>query len=136
MKPLDWGIMVIYAAVALAIGLYFTRRSSRGIESYFVGARSLPWWIIGFSAVATFTSAGSSSAFTMLIYSGGLLGNWWWWIPWMIWMPLVAVVWSKFWRRLRVVSTAEFVEVRYGGRAAGVFRTIERSRETGKCCRR
>jgi Na+/proline symporter len=124
MKPLDWGIMVIYALVALAIGLYFTRRSSRGIESYFVGARSLPWWIIGFSAVATFTSAGSSSAFTMLIYSGGLLGNWWWWIPWMIWMPLVAVIWSKFWRRLRIVSTAEFVEVRYGGRAAGVFRTI------------
>ena len=124
MKPLDWGIMAMYAVVALAIGLYFTRRSSRGIESYFVGARSLPWWLIGFSAVATFTSAGSSSAFTMLIYSGGLLGNWWWWIPWMIWMPLVAVIWSKFWRRLRIVSTAEFVELRYGGRAAAIFRTI------------
>jgi Na+/proline symporter len=42
----------------------------------------------------------------------------------MIWMPPVAVIWSKFWRRLRIVSTAEFIEVRYGGRAAGVFRTI------------
>jgi Na+/proline symporter len=124
MKPLDWGVMVVYALLALAIGMYFTRRASRGIESYFVGARSLPWWAIGFSTVATFTSAGSASAFTMLVYSGGLLGNWWWWIPWMIWMPLVAVIWSKFWRRLKIVSTAEFVQVRYGGRAASVFRSV------------
>ena len=124
MKPLDWGVMVVYSLLALCIGLYFTRRASRGIEGYFVGGRSLPWWAIGFSTVATFTSAGSASAFTMLVFSGGLLGNWWWWIPWVIWMPLVAVIWSKFWRRLKIVSTAEFVQVRYGGRAASVFRSV------------
>lgn len=124
MSPLDWGVMALYAVSALIIGLYFTRRSSRGVESYFVGSRSLAWWAIGFSTVATFTSAGSSSAFTMLVFSGGLLGNWWWWIPWVIWMPLVAVIWSKFWRRLKIVSTAEFVEVRYGGKAAGIFRSV------------
>lgn len=116
--------MVVYSLLALCIGLYFTRRASRGIEGYFVGGRSLPWWAIGFSTVATFTSAGSASAFTMLVFSGGLLGNWWWWIPWVIWMPLVAVIWSKFWRRLKIVSTAEFVQVRYGGRAASVFRSV------------
>jgi Na+/proline symporter len=116
--------MVVYSLIALCIGLYFTRRASRGIEGYFVGGRSLPWWAIGFSTVATFTSAGSASAFTMLVFSGGLLGNWWWWIPWVIWMPLVAVIWSKFWRRLKILSTAEFVQVRYGGRAASVFRSV------------
>jgi SSS family solute:Na+ symporter len=120
----DWIVMAVYALMALAIGAYFTRRAGRNLESYFVGSRSLPWWAIGFSTVATFTSAGSASAFTMLVYSGGLLGNWWWWIPWMIWMPLVAVFWSKFWRRLKTVSTAEFMEIRYGGRAAGIFRSV------------
>lgn len=124
MKPLDWLVVAAYALVALAIGVYFTRRSSHGIEGYFMGGRSLPWWVIGFSAVATFTSAGSASAFTMLVYTDGLLGNWWWWIPWLIWMPLVAVIWSKFWRRLKIVSTAEFVEVRYGGKAASIFRSV------------
>jgi solute:Na+ symporter, SSS family len=124
MKTLDWAVVGLYSLCALAIGIYFTRRASRGIEGYFMAGRSLPWWAIGFSAVATFTSAGSASAFTMLIFSDGLLGNWWWWIPWVIWMPLVAVIWSKFWRRLKIVSTAEFVQVRYGGRAASVFRSI------------
>lgn len=124
MQPLDWWILGIYSLAALLIGAYFTRRASHGVEGYFMGGRTLTWWAIGFSAVATFTSSGSASAFTMLVYTDGLLGNWWWWIPWIIWMPLVAVIWSKFWRRLQIVSTAEFVEVRYGGRAAGAFRWI------------
>ena len=124
MKTLDWAVVGFYSICALLIGIYFTRKASRGIEGYFMAGRSLPWWAIGFSAVATFTSAGSASAFTMLIFTDGLLGNWWWWIPWVIWMPLVAVIWSKFWRRLKIVSTAEFVEVRYGGRAAGIFRSV------------
>ncbi|MFB3814522.1 MAG: hypothetical protein ACE14L_10455 [Terriglobales bacterium] len=124
MQSVDWIIVISYAAVAMVIGVYFTRRASRGVESYFVGSRSLPWWVIGFSSVASYSSAGTASAITMLVFTGGLLGNWWWWIPWAIWMPLVAVLWSKFWRRLHVVSTAEFIEVRYGGRAASLFRSI------------
>jgi solute:Na+ symporter, SSS family len=124
MHTLDWLIVFGYAAVAITIGSYFTRRAGGSVESYFVGARSLPWWVIGFSSVASYSSAGTASAITMLVFSGGLLGNWWWWIPWVIWMPLVAVLWSKFWRRMRVVSTAEFIELRYGGQAANLFRSI------------
>jgi solute:Na+ symporter, SSS family len=124
MHTVDWLIVIGYALVALAIGSYFARRASGGVESYFVGGRSLPWWVIGFSSVASYSSAGTASAITMLVFTGGLLGNWWWWTPWVIWMPLVAVLWSKFWRRMRVVSTAEFIELRYGGRAASIFRSI------------
>jgi hypothetical protein len=44
LKPLDWFIVGMYAVSALLIGLHFTRLSSHGIESYFVGGRSLKWW--------------------------------------------------------------------------------------------
>lgn len=124
MHIIDWVIVVLYSLIAIAIGIYFTRRAGKGVESYFVGGRSLPWWVIGLSSVASYSSAGTASAITMLVFTGGLLGNWWWWLPWAIWMPLVAVLWSKFWRRLRIVSTAEFIEVRYGGRAASIFRSV------------
>jgi len=36
----------------------------------------------------------------------------------------VAVVWAKMWRRLGVVTTGEFIERRYGGRTARVFRNV------------
>lgn len=94
------------------------------MEDYFIAGRSLPWWVLGFSATATYSCAGAAPAFTMLVYNGGLLGNWWWWMPWIVWMPLVAVIWSKFWRRLKLVTTAEFIEIRYGGKATGIFRGI------------
>jgi Na+/proline symporter len=108
----------------LILGFYFTRRASKNMESYFIAGRKLPWWVLGFSAAATYSGAGAAPGFTMLVFRNGLMGNWWWWISFGIWMPLVAVIWSKFWRRLRIVTTAEFMELRYGGKEARIFRGI------------
>ena len=46
------------------------------------------------------------------------------WVSWCVWMPLVAVLWSKMWRRLGVVTTGEFIERRYGGKPAVVYRIV------------
>ena len=124
MQTIDWTIIALYCAFMLGLGFYFSRRAGKNMESYFIAGRKLPWWILGFSAAATYTGAGAAPAFTMLVFQNGMMGNWWWWVPFAIWMPLVAVIWSKLWRRLRVVTTAEFMELRYSGREARVFRGI------------
>jgi SSS family solute:Na+ symporter len=124
MSFIDWIIIALYCSFMLILGLYFTRQAGKSMESYFIADRKLPWWVLGFSAAATYSGAGAAPAFTMLVYQNGLIGNWWWWISFAIWMPLVAVIWSKFWRRLRVVTTAEFMEIRYGGKEARIFRSI------------
>jgi SSS family transporter len=108
----------------LVVGLYFMRRASRSMADYFVSGRDLPWWIIALSAVATYTDAGLAPAVTMLTYQGGLLGNAVWWIPYVIWMPLGAVLWSKYWRRLGTVTSAELLNIRYSGRVAHLYRGI------------
>jgi SSS family transporter len=108
----------------LVVGLYFVRRASRSMDDYFVSGRDLPWWVIALSAVATYTDAGLAPAVTMLTYQGGLLGNAVWWIPYVVWMPLGAVLWSKYWRRLGTVTSAELLNVRYSGRFAHVYRGI------------
>lgn len=124
MANVDWAVIALYCLLMLGLGFYFARRAGKSTESYFVAARKLPWWVIGFSAAATYSDAGAAPAFTMLVFRNGLIGNWWWWISFAIWMPLVAVFWSKFWRRLRVVTTAEFMELRFGGKEARIFRGI------------
>jgi Na+/proline symporter len=108
----------------LVVGLYFMRRASRSMADYFVSGRDLPWWVIALSAVATYTDAGLAPAVTMLTYQGGLLGNAVWWIPYVIWMPLGAVLWSKFWRRLGTVTSAELLNIRYSGKFAHAYRGI------------
>jgi SSS family solute:Na+ symporter len=124
MQTIDWTILALYCSLMLAIGFYFARRAGKSMEDYFIAGRKLPWWLVGISATATYSDAGAAPAFTMLIFRYGLLGNWWWWASFAIWMPLVAVIWSKLWRRLRIVTTAEFMQLRYGGREARIFRGI------------
>jgi solute:Na+ symporter, SSS family len=121
---IDWAVVAAYFLLMLAVGLYFTRRASRSVVDYFVSGRDLPWWVIALSAVATYTDAGLAPAVTMLTYQGGLLGNAVWWIPYVIWMPLGAVLWSKYWRRLGTVTSAELLSVRYSGRFAEVYRGV------------
>jgi solute:Na+ symporter, SSS family len=123
-RTLDWAVVGLYFLFMLVVGLYFMRRASRSMAEYFVSGRDLPWWVIALSAVATYTDAGLAPAVTMLTYQAGLLGNAVWWIPYVIWMPLGAVLWSKYWRRLGTVTSAELLNIRYSGRFAHVYRGI------------
>lgn len=124
MRALDWVVVGLYFLFMLVVGLYFMRRASRSLADYFVSGRDLPWWVIALSAVATYTDAGLAPAVTMLTYQGGLLGNAIWWIPYVVWMPLGAVLWSKYWRRLGTVTSAELLNIRYSGRVAHLYRGI------------
>lgn len=48
---LDVAIFVAFFAVVLGLSLYQSR-GRKGSEQYFLGGRSLPWWLIGVSVVA------------------------------------------------------------------------------------
>ena len=56
MRGLDWGVMAVYFAAVVAIGVYFTRRQ-KDASDYFLGRHTLPWWAVMLSIVATETSA-------------------------------------------------------------------------------
>jgi Na+/proline symporter len=123
MNIVDWLVVATSCALVFSVGLMFARRSSRkGAEGYFAGDRDVPWWAIGLSNTATYSSG--TGAFVMLVLVFGLAGNWLWWTSWIIWMPLVAIVWARLWRRMQIVTTAELISLRYGGTPALVARKI------------
>jgi SSS family solute:Na+ symporter len=123
MRLIDWVIVALYCTALIVVAWAFHRRAGRSVDAYFVADRKLPWWIIGLSDTAAYTGGGQ--AFLMVFFLGGFSGFWLMgWVTWVIWMPLVAVVWAKMWRRLGVVTTGELIERRYGGRTARVFRNV------------
>ncbi|MFN7996654.1 MAG: hypothetical protein U0Q18_23785 [Bryobacteraceae bacterium] len=123
MSPIDWLIVSLYCGVLIVVAWLFHRKAAGSVDAYFVADRKLPWWIIGLSDTAAYTGGGQ--AFMMVFFLGGFSGFWLMgWITWVIWMPLVAVIWAKMWRRLGVVTTGEFIERRYGGRTARIFRNV------------
>src|SRR5688500_19553924 len=56
MHPLNWAIVVAYLAYVIYDGVRRSR-DTKTIEGYFLASRSLPWWAVGLSVMATQLSA-------------------------------------------------------------------------------
>ncbi|MBW3535107.1 MAG: endolytic transglycosylase MltG, partial [Gemmatimonadetes bacterium] len=121
LAPLDWAVVLGYLAFALMVGVWVSRSASRSMDSYFVAGRGLPWWWLGTSMVATTFAADTPLVVAGLVAQYGVAGNWFWW-SWAVAHVSLAVVFAALWRRARVITDAELVELRYAGPSATVLR--------------
>ena len=117
----DWSLVAIYFIFVLSVGLYFSKKAGKDIESFFVSGRSLPWWIAGTSMVATTFGGDTPLAVTEIVAKNGIAGNWLWW-NFIIGGMLTVFLFAKLWRRSRVITDVEFTEDRYSGKPAAVLR--------------
>lgn len=118
---LDWGIIVLYFVVVLAAGLYYAGRAGKGIDEFFVSGRSLPWWLLGTSMVATTFSTDTPNLVTDIVRNNGVSGNWVWW-AFLITGMLTVFFYAKLWRRSGVLTDVGFYELRYSGKPAAFLR--------------
>ncbi len=119
----SWDIAVIlcYLVLVFGIGLYLSKRASRSTEEFFVSGRSLPWWIVGTSMVATTFAADTPLVVSGLVAQGGIYKNWLWW-QYGIGAMAAVFLFSRLWRRAGITTDAELIELRYDGRAAKALR--------------
>ncbi len=126
LETIDAIVVASYLAVTLGWGVWHARRAGSGIEEFFVAGRALPWWLAGTSLVATTFAVDTPLAVAGLVAVEGIAGNWFWWadvLPAMIAAFLVA----HLWRRSRVLTDNELVELRYSGapaRGLRLFRAL------------
>lgn len=118
---IDWTIIVLFLIFSLTIGLYFRKRASKNLESFFLGNREMPWLIAGISMVATTFAADTPLAVTELVGKSGISGNWIWW-SFLAGGMLTTFFFAKLWRRAGVLTETEFIELRYSGKPAAMLR--------------
>ncbi len=117
----DYIILVAYLMIALVlVGLYF-KRASKGVEEYFAAGRSLPWWLLGTSMVATTFSTDTPNLVANLVRENGVSGNWVWW-SFLVTGMLTVFFYARLWRRSGVLTDLEFYELRYSGKSATIVR--------------
>ncbi len=121
MASLDWIIFIVYLVLVFAVGVWVSKKSSTGINSYFVADRSLPWWWIGISIIATTFAADTPLAITGITAKSGIAGNWFWW-SWAATYITVSIFFAKRWRQSNVLTDVEFIELRYSGKEAAFLR--------------
>ncbi len=68
----DWIVIIGYLVGVIALGVWFGR-DQHNTRDYFLGGRTIPWWGIGASIVATETSALTIIGVPAIAYGGNIL---------------------------------------------------------------
>ncbi len=123
LTPIDWIVLAAYGLVTLSLGLAFARRAGRGTREFFLSGRSMPWWLLGTSMVATTFSTDTPNLVTDLVRTGGVSQNWLWWAFLLTGMATV-FFYAKLWPRSGAMTDIGFYELRYAGRRAAFLRAF------------
>ena len=121
LSSLDYALIIGFFAIVLTIGIVVSKRSGKNTAEYFLSGRSMPWWLLGFSMVATTFSTDTPNLVTDIVRNNGVSGNWVWW-AFLLTGLLTVFVYAKLWRKSEVLTDMEFYELRYGGKPAKFLR--------------
>jgi len=111
----DWSIIIGYFAITLVGGLLLARKASGSLEQYYLGGRSLPWWMLGIAGMAAWFDMTGTMVITSFLY---LLGPRGLFIEFrggavLILAFLVAYA-GKWHRRSGCITGAEWMTFRFG----------------------
>ena len=126
MSTIDLTIVIGYLLAIVIIGLLVQKKASQGIDSYFLGNRKLPWWVLGASGMASNTDIAGTMINTAFIYALGTKG---FFIEIRggvtLIMAFLMVFMGKWNRRSQVMPQAEWMHFRFGtGKEGDVARII------------
>jgi SSS family transporter len=111
-STLNYIILVVYLLAMVGIGVWFAGRQTT-TEDYFLGGRKMPWLIVGMSMYASLTSAITFMALPATAYKENIS-----FLVVSLVSPLVApfllLLFYPFYHRLRVVTSYEYIDRRFG----------------------
>jgi solute:Na+ symporter, SSS family len=111
MHWLDWTLIVLYLTWMVWDGLRLTKRSHE-LEGFFLGGRSLPWWAVGLSVMATQLSAITMIGTTGQGFADGMrFLQYYYALP--IAMVILSVTFVPFFHNARVYTAYEYLERRF-----------------------
>ncbi|MFN6963180.1 MAG: sodium:solute symporter [Pyrinomonadaceae bacterium] len=114
MSLLDWAVVVAYLAYVIWDGIRMTKHSGN-VEGYFLANRSLPWWAVGLSVMATQLSAITLVGTTGQAYTDGMrFIQFYYGLP--LAMVILCVTAVPFFYRARVYTAYEYLERRFDAR--------------------
>ena len=118
---IDSVIIIFFLLLVIVIGFAVSKTSSKNTSQYFLSGRTMPWWLLGISMVATTFSTDTPNLVTDIVRTNGVSGNWVWWV-FLLTGLLTVFVYAKLWRRSEVSTDMEFYELRYSGKAGKFLR--------------
>lgn len=121
LHAIDLVIIVAYFATVILIGLWVSRRGSKDLDAYFLGGKSLRWYLLGISdASGMFDISGTMwMVYILFVYGAKSI-----WLPflWPVFNQIFLMMFLSAWlRRSNAMTGADWIQTRFGrGRGANL----------------
>ncbi len=119
LSVIDQVIVVLYLGAIMSIGFAMKRKAAKGMASYFLGGRQLPWWALAMSGSSSYFDITGTMWIVSTFIALGLKGMW---VHWLWGFPITAfylAYMGKWIRRSDAMTGAEWMKTRFGNNQAG-----------------
>lgn len=117
---IDLAVFALYMVVSVALGLWVARKGKQTAQSYFLGNKTIPWFVIGCSMVAADISSEQFISNVSGAYKFGIVlaaGDWNVWIIY----SLLIFIFLPYYVRTGIYTMPEFLERRYNSACRYIF---------------
>ena len=113
-------IFAAYLILTVVVGFLVARRSRENPRDYFMGAKRLPWFVVGTSMVATAISSDHFIAQVGAGYTNGIVIAAFGWNAWLVYSLLIWIF-LPYYMRTGLYTMPEFLERRYSSSERYIF---------------
>ena len=122
LSGLDYALMGLYMLFLIGMGLYYRRFAQQSMENYFLGGRRMKGWMNGTSYAVTCMNADVAPAYCGMTVITGTFICWWYLSRFGLALMIGGLLFAVCWRRLKIFTSPEFYELRFGGSPAAAMR--------------
>jgi Na+/proline symporter len=111
---IDVSIIALYLLTTVFIGFWYKNKARENKESYMMGGKTLPWYMLGLSDASDMFDISGTMWMVSLCFTYGMKSIW---IPW-LWpvfnQVFLMMYLSRWLRRSNATTGAEWLETRFG----------------------
>jgi SSS family solute:Na+ symporter len=114
LHSLDIGIIVGYFVLVVTVGLWVSRKGSKDLDGYFLGGRTMPWYMLGVSDASGMFDISGTMWLVYVLFLYGLKSIWLPWV-WPTFNQIFLMMFMSAWlRRSNVLTGAQWMQTRFG----------------------
>ncbi|WP_167596079.1 sodium:solute symporter family protein [Leeuwenhoekiella sp. ZYFB001] len=119
MESIDVIIIAIYLLLTIGIGVYVAKKASKGLDSYFLGGKSIKWYYLGLSNGSGMFDVSGTAWMVGILFLYGVKSFMFMWM-WPIFNQVFVMMFLAVWiRRSNVMTGSEWILSRFGDDKAG-----------------
>ena len=119
MHSIDILIISFYIILTVAVGIWVSNRASKGLDSYFLGGKSIKWYYLGLSNGSGMFDVSGTAWMVGILFLYGVKSFMFMWL-WPIWNQIFIMMFLAVWiRRSNIMTGSEWILTRFGDKRAG-----------------